>query len=188
MAIRKWAFLLLAIVALVASFAFAACGGGDDDDGSGDSGGTASEKTADAKDEGSSDDGADISTSTGSDEKFVGTLCKAGEQLSQDLTKVLGDITAETDADEIAKKFAEPFEDFSNAFAKASPPKDLKEWHSDAAKQLKAIVAQLKKGDAVETVSAADDPFPEMPAGAEARLQKLAAGNKDCQGAGFFDE
>lgn len=145
-------------IALGASF-FAACGG-DDDDGGGGGG------------------------ATGSDEKFVADICKAGAKFSKDLESVSSNISS-TDPKEIAAKFAKPFEDFSNAFSKARPPKDLADWHKDASAKLKDAVAQLKKGDAESGFFAGDEPFPDPPKNAADRLEKIAGKNKDCQDADF---
>ncbi len=122
---------------------------------------------------------------TGSDEKFVADVCKAGAKFQDDLTGLiakLATIQSETDA---AKEVARPFEEFAVSFKKAKPPADLKEWHTEAGKSLDRAVAALKKGD----TSAFDgDPFPEPPSGAADRLNKVAEKNADCQKAQLFSE
>lgn len=153
--IAIWAGILP--VALGALF-LAACGG-DDDGGSG--GGT------------------------GSDEKFVGDICKAGLNFSKALEDVFKDPAALADEDKAIEKLADAFEDFANAFAKANPPADLKAWHSDASKQLKEGVKQIKDGDLEGGIFAGDSPFPEPPAEAGERLSKVAESNEDCIEADF---
>lgn len=143
-------------VALGATF-FAACG--DDDDGG--SGGT------------------------GNDENYVSSICKAGLDFSKAIEKIFTDPEMLADEDKAMDKLADAFEDFSNAFAKANPPADLKDWHSDASKQLKDGVQQIKDGDLEGGIFAGDTPFPEPPAGAAERLEKIAETNEDCQEADF---
>ena len=129
---------------------------------------------------GDDDDGG---SGTGSDEDYVAAICKAGSQFAKamdDLTKELAD---EEDLEKAAEKAAEPFEDFANAFAKAKPPSDLKDWHEDTSDALKKAVAGLKDGnfDAL-----GDDLMPDPPSDEISdRLTKIADKNKDCQDADF---
>ena len=67
---RRWALLLPAMLAIVAAFALVACGGGDDDDDGVASGG---------------------SQATGSDEKYVGQICKAMKTFMGDYPMVGSD-------------------------------------------------------------------------------------------------
>lgn len=162
MTIRKWALYLgVATMALSAAM-FAACGGDDDDDG-----------------------GASPSGATGSDEAFVASICKAGVTFSKDLDKVTKDLASLTDPKKAATALAGPFEDFSNAFIKAKPPKDLKDWHSDASAKLKEAVKALKSGDLESDIFTQDAPFPDPPKEAAARLTKVAEKNDDCKEADF---
>jgi len=149
-----WLLLAPAMLAMV----FAACGGGDDDDGGGGGG-------------------------TGSDEAFVASICKSFNTFSTDLDKVMKDASSLTDEKAAAKKFAEPFDKLATNFANAKPPKDLKDWHSDASKVLKDAAKAMKDGDlaALENL----DDLPDPPSGASDRLEKIAKDNKDCQAADF---
>jgi hypothetical protein len=159
LSIRKyWKYLAITSLSIIA-LAFAACGGDDDGGSSGTSG------------------------ATGSDEKFVADICKAGKTFSDEITKLSSSIT---DPSKAADAFAKPFETFAKAFAKAAPPKDLKSWHDDASKSLNDIVKKLKGGDLEEAFSAFDgDPFPDPPKSASDRLTKVAEKNKDCKDADF---
>lgn len=152
----RLAWLLLAPAML--TMVFAACGGGDDDDGGGGGG-------------------------TGSDEAFVASICKSFNTFSTDLDKVMKDASSLTDEKAAAKKFAEPFDKLATNFANAKPPKDLKDWHSDASKVLKDAAKAMKDGDlaALENL----DDLPDPPSGASDRLEKIAKDNKDCQAADF---
>jgi hypothetical protein len=145
---------------------FAACGGDDDD-----------------KSSSGDDSGAKISTSTGSDEKFVADICSAFKTFSDDFTKNSADTSKIKTEEDAVKLFYEPFDKLAKSFAKANPPKDLKEWHTDASKQLTAAAASMKKGD----MSALDsfDTLAEPPQAASDRLSKVAEKNKDCQAADF---
>ncbi len=143
---------------LMAAALFAACGGGD-----GDGGGT------------------------GSDEKFVADICKAGATFQEDLTKVFGELASADSEEEAVKLIAEPFETFAKAFKAAKPPADLKDWHSEASKSLDDAVKALKAGNTDAAIFEQDSPFPEPPASAQERLQKIADGNPDCQEAALFE-
>ena len=123
---------------------------------------------------------------TGSDEKFVADICKAGAQFQDDLTKLFASLANVQSEEEAVKKLAEPFESFAKSFKTAKPPSDLKQWHSEASKSLDEAVAAMKKGDANAAIFQQDSPFPEPPKGAEERLSKIAAANADCQKADLF--
>ncbi|PFG74505.1 hypothetical protein [Tepidiforma thermophila] len=123
---------------------------------------------------------------TGSDEKFVADICKAGAQFQDDLTKLFASLANVQSEEEAVKKLAEPFESFAKSFKTAKPPSDLKQWHSEASKSLDEAVAAMKKGDANAAIFQQDSPFPEPPKGAEERLSKIAASNADCQKAELF--
>jgi hypothetical protein len=122
---------------------------------------------------------------TGSDEEFVSDICKAGLNFTKSLDDIFKDPSALADEDKAIEKLADSFEDFANAFAKANPPADLKAWHSDASKQLKEGVKQIKDGDLEGGVFAGDTPFPEPPGDAGDRLTRVAEENKDCIDADF---
>jgi hypothetical protein len=162
MNLKRW--ILYGSVAALAlgAMAFTACGGDDDDDG------------------GSSSS----SGGTGSDEKFVADICKAGATFFAKLEKLAPEIATKSEAEQ-AKAAAPAMEDFANAFAKANPPKDLKEWHDETAKTMKDAVAELKAGKTDGTFFSGDSPFSDPPEEAQARLSKIADGNKDCQDASF---
>jgi len=122
---------------------------------------------------------------TGSDEKFVSDICKAGLNFSKSLEDIFKDPAALADEKKAIEKLSGSFEDFANDFAKAKPPADLKAWHSDASKQLKEGVKQIKEGDLEGGIFAGDSPFPEPPGDAGDRLSKLAETNDDCIEADF---
>jgi hypothetical protein len=156
---RKWLIsICLASFALGATL-FAACGGDDDSSGGVPSGGT------------------------GSDEQFVADICKAGAKFSTDIQAVLAAAASLSDPAKAAQKMAVPFQDFSDAFAKAKPPSDLKDWHNTASAKLKDAAAALKKGDLESDIFTQDSPIPDLPQSAQDRLQKIADNNKDCQAA-----
>lgn len=162
MSLKKWVLYACVATLALGAMAFAACGGDDDDSSSGGSSG-----------------------GTGSDEKFVSDICKAGANFSESITKLLSDPSKLSDESAAAKAMAEPMSDFANAFAKAKPPKDLKEWHDDASDKLKEAADALKKGDMNADIFTQDEPFPDPPKDAADRLSKIADGNKDCQEADF---
>jgi len=129
--------------------------------------------------------GDDDGGGSGSDEDYVGAICKAGLTFSKDLEKAFSDTSLLSDEDKAMDKLADIFEEFADDFAKAKPPSDLKEWHEDAVKELKAGVKSLKEGDMESGIFAGDSPFPEPPEDVAERLSKVAEGNKDCEEADF---
>jgi hypothetical protein len=177
---RKFPSLaLLSLVAVSALVLLAACGGDDDDDGGG--GGNSTTTSG----------GGNITTSggTGSDEDFVADICKAGKQFAADFQTALKDLgTNASDPNKIAEKLTKPVEDFVKAFAKAKPPKDLKDWHEQATSQMNLLVKNLKENNDFSAFEEQDQPFPDPPANAEERLSKVAEKNKDCQDAGIFND
>ncbi|WP_322796396.1 hypothetical protein [Tepidiforma sp.] len=123
---------------------------------------------------------------TGSDEEFVADVCKAGAQFQKDLEAAFTKMASADSQEDAVKAVAEPFEKFANAFKDANPPSDLKEWHKEASNSLDDAVAALKKGNMDAEIFSSDTPFPDPPAGAAERLQKIAENNKDCQDADLF--
>jgi hypothetical protein len=179
MKIRIW----VAAVAVLAAMLLASCGGGDDDDKSADASGGTGDNTANATTGTSGESTAKISTSTGSDAKFVGDICKAYKNFSDELTKAQANIANVKSQEDAAKLFGDPFKNLAAAFAKASPPKDLKDWHTAAAKQLNDMANSMAKGDmtAMENFATLPDP----PQAALDRLTKAAEKNQDCKDANF---
>lgn len=162
---KRWVLYGSVAALALGAMAFTACGGDDDDD--------------------SGSSSSSSSGGTGSDEKFVADICKAGSQFSKDLEKATTSLGNTSDPKKAAQALAKPFEDFANAFDKAKPPKDLKDWHDTASDKLKTAVAALKKGDLEADIFTQDEPFPDPPKDAADRLSKIADNNKDCQDADF---
>lgn len=154
--IRLAAFL---VPALMAAALFASCGG----DGDGNSGG-----------------------GTGSDEKFVADICKAGAKFQADMEKAFPQMVNAKSEEEAIKIIIEPFETMAKSFKAAKPPADLKEWHAEASKAFDDAVKALKSGNTDSALFESDSPFPDPPAAAQERLQKIAEKNDDCQKAGTF--
>ncbi|MBI5947668.1 MAG: hypothetical protein HY875_05995 [Chloroflexi bacterium] len=168
---RRWALILPAMLAVVAAFALVACGGDDDDDDTGGSGG---------------DTGGNVQT--GSDEKYVGQICKAMKTFTTSLDAATKDLSSASngDVDKLLEKMAAPFDQLAKDFGKANPPKDMKDWHVAATKALQDIAKSLKDAKGLDALDAlGEDPFPEPPAGVEERLSKLADNNADCKAAQF---
>lgn len=174
MKFRMWAGMAVFLGALL----LAACGGGGDDDTSSSSG------TSTGGSGGGGDSSVKVNNSTGSDEKFVADVCKAYKTFADDLSKAQANAANVKNEADAAKLFSDPLEKLVAAFAKASPPKDLKEWHAAAAKQMSDTVASLKKGgdlSAFGDVAALADP----PQDAIDRLTKIADKNQDCKDSSF---
>ena len=185
----RWSRLFGLAALLVALALFAACGGGDDDDDddAGPGGDSGSSNSSDStKTSNSSGDSGPGGSPSGSEEKYVGSICKATLNFTKALEKINPADFA--DEDKVFEVLEEPYEDFVNDLEDAKPPKEMKEYHEQALKQLKAGLKAIKDKDqtAIEAAFSAD--FPEPPANVEARMQKAAADNKDCTEAGVtFD-
>ncbi len=160
----RW--LLLAPIAMFVLLIAAACG--DDDSTSSNGGGSTS-----------------AGGGTGTDEKFVGDICKAAKTFSADLEKVTKDPNVLKDPKKAVDAVAGPFTTFSDAFTKANPPKDLKSWHDDASKKFKDYIDTLKKSNDISTAFSGGNPIPPPPKDAADRLQKVAASNQDCKDSNF---
>ncbi len=160
----RW-FKLVALGAALASLGLlAACGDDDDDDSA-----SGDVKASDVK-------------PTGSDEKYVASLCKATLEFTETLQKI--DPAAVSDESKIYDVLEKPYESFVNAVEDANPPKDLKDYHVEALRQLKVGLKAIKDKDqnAIEAIGDAD--FPDVPDSVQDRMDKAAKDNKDCQEAG----
>lgn len=202
---HRFRFALPALLMLVLGLGlFAAACGGDDDNtdnsGSNDSTSTAkSDSTAKSGSTAKSDSTAKTTAksgnggATGSDEQFVSGMCKAAKtfvtKLSADMDKITPSATAES-LDDLGKFFesffgnlAPAFEQFAKDFRNLKPPKDLQQWHSEAATKLDAAAKALKDGnfDDPALQDLGDSAIPEIPADINDRLEKIAKDNKDCK-------
>lgn len=178
---RDWRRLLVAGMAILAIALFAACGGGDDDDDDGEDG---------SGDGGSSSNnplGGGSGGGTGSDEKYVGDLCKATLKLTNAFQSINpADLGDESKIFDILEK---PYEEFVDAMEDAKPPKDLKDYHDEALRQFRAALKAIEDEDQEELDRIFDAELPDPPAGVEERLDKVARDNKDCADAGVsFEE
>jgi hypothetical protein len=165
---KKWARSALAIVAMMALFVAACRGGGDDNTGA-----------------------IKVTGDTGSDQQFAADVCKAYRSFTTELTRVLQDTGNIKSPDDLTKRYAGPFDTLARAFAKAKPPKDLKEWHEAAAKQLADVAGRLQKGNLDAAAGLGANPIPSLPAsvGATARLNGVVGTTKECKDVGFtFEE
>lgn len=167
MAPRRWQTSTLAAIAVLAVL-FAACRGGGGDD------------TGDIK----------VTGDTGSDQQFVAAVCKAYKSFNTELTRVLQDTGNIKSPEDLTKRYAGPFDTLARAFAKAKPPKDLKDWHEGAAKQLADVAARLQKGNLDAAAGLGANPIPSLPAsaGAAERLNSVVGTTKECKDVGFTFE
>jgi len=167
--IRKFGLVPILLLAVFASAFVVACG--DDDSTSGSSSGG--------------------SVKTGSDEAYVGDMCKAFATYAaamEKATKDLGTSTSVADITKMMEQLAKPTEQLANDFAKMKPPADLKDWHTGATKSINEAAKQMKDSKDLSDTNAMSD-IPDMPKAADDRLAKLAASNKDCNAAdGLFGQ
>ena len=122
------------------------------------------------------------SVKTGSDDQYVGDMCKAFNTWLTVIDKVDMNSASSGDVTKILDVLVKPTEQLARDFSKMKPPADMKDWHAATVKALTNMSDTLKKS---KDLSALDsNPFPQMPADAEARLSTLAEAKKDCQNAG----
>lgn len=161
--LTRWA--LFSAIAIIALMAVAACGDDDDSTASG---------------PGASSGGS------GSDSDYVAALCSATKKFSDDLAVVTKDPTKFQGADDIGKLFGPPFDAFAKSVAKAKPPSDLKDYHSQVVKTLNDAAAKIKTSKDLSALAAlGDSTIPDPPQSVKDRLQKVAEKNKDCTDSGF---
>ncbi len=131
---------------------------------------------------------------TGSDQEFVKGLCLAGQHFVDKMMKDLGGAgtTTATPAsiDDFGNVFAAFFLNLAPAFAGLAqefkalkPPKDLAQWHADAAAKLDAAAKALKAGkfDDPALNDLGNDAIPPLPQDVQDRLEKVSADIKECQ-------
>ena len=167
--IRRWALVAPALIALGGlAIGLVACAFGVASDDSGDSG-----------------SGGSTSAGTGGDEQYVKSLCAASAKFAKSLEELLPKLVqakSEKDAKKIAGDLVKPVDEFTSAMSKAKPPSDVKEYHDSFVKALRDMSAKLKAGDAETAFDNAASAPP--PASVQARLDKVAQNNKDCQESG----
>ena len=159
---RHWLSFLVGVPVMLA-LVLAACGGDDD-----------------SSDSSSGDSSSGGSIATGSDEKYVADICKAAAQFFDEVQKATSSASASASEEDVMKAFQKPFETFASNLEKAKPPKDLKDWHAQAVKQIKSFAEAIKKGD-FEALANSENVFPDPPQDVVDRLEKIAASNTDCQ-------
>ena len=158
----RWACAL----PLAAVLLLGACGGDDDDNKSSGSGSSVSSAGG-----------------TGSDEKYVADICGAFKTMSDALTKITADPKKLGNEKDAITAFSKPFDQLAKDFAKANPPKDLKDWHKEATKSLNGAADAIKKGDLSALQGLGN--LPDPPKGADERLSKIAEKNKNCKESGI---
>jgi len=123
----------------------------------------------------------------GSDANYVAAICSAEKKFTDSLQAVTSDPAVLTDANALTAKLAPAFDQFAKDFAKASPPSDVKDWHTATSKQFADMAASLKTGKDLQSLFSSDGAaVPDPPQAASDRLSKVAATNKDCLATGTF--
>ncbi len=129
---------------------------------------------------------------TRDDERYVRQICVAATDFIKALEKLDDKANASktpdiSSAEDFGEAFAQMFQmlmgpmaDFLDGFAKAQPPKDLQEWHSQAARYMTEAAKSLRKGDfeALEKLDSAG--LPDPPEEAMARIEKAVENVKEC--------
>ncbi len=121
------------------------------------------------------------------DEEFVTELCSATAKLNTDFAAAVKDASGQTDSAKAVERLVPPLEAFVKAFDDAKPPKDLKDWHSAASKQLDSAVEKFKTEKTLASLEGfGDSPVPDPPADAKQRLRTAAENIKACDGVAFL--
>ena len=121
--------------------------------------------------------------STGTDEQYVSTICKASLKLTDAIATASSDPSKVKNADDAVKLLSEPFQQYLDDLKRANPPKDVKDYHDQTVKALSDSLAKLKKDKNPAALSGADQPQPSQ--AIKDRLSKVADTNEDCKKAGF---
>lgn len=123
----------------------------------------------------------------GNDEDFVRGLCEASSELRTGVEKAVKDGAASTDPGKGVELMVAPIDTFVEAFADLKPPKDLKDWHKDATKQLEASAATFRTEKRLTALAGFNDsPVPDPPAAAKTRIQAAAKDVPECDGVAYF--
>jgi hypothetical protein len=125
------------------------------------------------------------SSGGGSDEDYVRTMCESGDILEEALGSMLA-AAFSGDEDEAADAMADAFEEWVDAIDDANPPEDVAETHEAMVNGLRDALDQLRDGEtSLEEFDALDN-IPEPPQAVQDRLQTVAEGVPECDGAEFF--
>jgi ABC-type glycerol-3-phosphate transport system substrate-binding protein len=123
---------------------------------------------------------------TGSDEKYVTQLCTGFGDFQDSFFKVLTSLTATSSEKDVQKALEKPIDDLVKAMERANPPKDVKQYHDDAVKQLQAMQKQIKSGN-LDALGDDEGVFPDPPQDVQDRLAAAAANVKECDGLDLFE-
>lgn len=127
--------------------------------------------------------GGGSAAGSGTDEQYLKDLCTAARALADANKKE--SVAAKT-FNELAGKMAGPYENYAKAFAAASPPPDLKQWHDASVAKINAAVAVLSKDKNSKALDGvAEAPYSEFPDPAKGRLAALAPTMKQCNNLTF---
>lgn len=129
---------------------------------------------------GGDDDGA--SGSSGTDEQYVATVCKAELKLKSAVAEVSKDPSKLKNSSDAFDALVAPYEQFVNDLKTVKGPSDVLEYHSSLVKLLTDNLATAKKTKDVKALSAGTSPKASQ--AIQDRLNKAAASNADCKAAG----
>lgn len=121
--------------------------------------------------------------STGSDDQYVKDFCNAQRDFKTSLDAAVKEVAAGGGSVD-AGKIAEPYSQLAKDFEDMKPPKDIKDWHDGAAKQLGDAAKRIKKEKSLQSLG--QDPLAGMPAEARERLRKTAQNEQACSGLNVF--
>lgn len=123
----------------------------------------------------------------GNDEDFVRGLCEASTELRTGVEKAVKDGSTSTDPNKVVELLVVPIDAFVEAFDDLKPPKDLKDWHEESTKQLKATAETFRSEKKLTALASFNDsPVPSPPDAARARLETAAASVPECNGVAFL--
>ncbi|MEO6397658.1 MAG: hypothetical protein ABIP13_04250 [Tepidiformaceae bacterium] len=125
--------------------------------------------------------------SDGSYESFSRDLCKASSGLQAGIQKAVKDASTNSDPNKAIETIADPIDAFVKAFDNGDPPKNLKAWHAQSAKDLKQAAETFRKQKDFTALSGfGDSPVPDPPSSEKQKLRDAAKNLTECDGVVFL--
>jgi hypothetical protein len=127
------------------------------------------------------------------DEDYLRHVCAASTAFQRRFEEATANIKP-TNAEEaltgLVQALGAPLDTLANDLDRANPPEDLEQWHKDAVTRVRQTAKDVTQADRADELGRLlilqDGPFPKPPAAAAERLEKAAAGIKECEGVSAF--
>ena len=134
---------------------------------------------------GCGDDSSSSSGGGGTDESYVAAVCKGALKFTNGITSAAKSLGDGAKPEDEAKAIQGPLDDFIKDLKAAKPPSDVASYHSAFVTALESASKKMK--DSKDPKAFDEVKPPESAPDIKARLDKVAANNKDCKDSGFTD-